>query len=65
MVPLFAVLWFLDHKYAPISTAATFIAAAVTDWLDGFLARKARRDTDASWCGVSPGMSRIQWAADS
>ena len=40
MVPLFVALWFHTHQYASISTALVFVLAAVTDWLDGYLARK-------------------------
>lgn len=33
---------FTTHQYASISTALVFVLAALTDWLDGFLARKVR-----------------------
>lgn len=42
MVPLFAGLWFVPLRFAPICTAAVFGLAAITDWLDGYLARRVR-----------------------
>lgn len=36
------VQWYQTHQYASISTALIFVLAALTDWLDGFLARKVR-----------------------
>lgn len=42
LVPLFVVLWHTTHEKASIATAGVFIAAAVTDWLDGYLARRVR-----------------------
>ena len=40
LVPVFVCLYFLKARLAPITAAIVFIAAAITDWLDGFLARK-------------------------
>ena len=40
LVPVFAVVWFLPHRLAPFICAVTFNLAALTDWADGYLARK-------------------------
>ena len=42
LVPVFVVLWFSTARWAPVSAALVFIAAAITDWLDGYLARLVR-----------------------
>lgn len=42
MVPVFVLLWFAAHRLASIATAAVFVLAALTDWLDGYLARKMK-----------------------
>jgi hypothetical protein len=41
LVPVVVGLWFSTHRLAPLAAAGTFVGAAVTDWADGFLARKA------------------------
>ena len=41
--PVFFALWFVEHgdaAWAPPAAAAVFAAAALTDWLDGYLARR-------------------------
>ena len=40
MIPLVVVLFFMPQEWAKAATAWTFIAAAITDSLDGYLARK-------------------------
>lgn len=42
LVPVFVVLWFHPHQLAPLMAAITFIVAAITDWADGYLARRVR-----------------------
>ncbi len=39
-IPVLVVLLFFDTRWAGFWAAAVFSAAAVTDWLDGWLARK-------------------------
>ena len=39
-VPILVILWFHPARLAPLLAAITFIVAAVTDWADGYLARK-------------------------
>ncbi|CAK0785707.1 hypothetical protein CVIRNUC_008918 [Coccomyxa viridis] len=45
MVPVLVVLWFLPHRLAPLASALTFIFAAITDWADGYLARRMKAVT--------------------
>ncbi|HEY7883551.1 MAG TPA: CDP-diacylglycerol--glycerol-3-phosphate 3-phosphatidyltransferase [Cellvibrionaceae bacterium] len=40
LIPLFVVVFFLPFKYAHFTAAMIFSAAAITDWLDGYVARK-------------------------
>jgi len=40
LVPCFVVLFYLPGKWSNLSAALTFAVAALTDWLDGFLARR-------------------------
>jgi CDP-diacylglycerol--glycerol-3-phosphate 3-phosphatidyltransferase/cardiolipin synthase len=39
-IPVFAVAYFLPWRHAPVLCALLFAAAALTDWLDGYLARR-------------------------
>lgn len=40
MIPLFAVSYYLPYRDAHIMTTFIFVLAALTDWLDGYLARR-------------------------
>ncbi len=42
MVPVMFLLWELEWRFSPITAGVVFIAAALTDWLDGYLARRVR-----------------------
>ena len=46
MVPVLVVLWFLPYRLAPLASALTFIFAAITDWADGYLARRVSLSSD-------------------
>ncbi len=46
LIPVFVVLFYLPVEWARISCALVFAIAAVTDWFDGYLARR--------WGQVSP-----------
>ncbi|KAF5453487.1 hypothetical protein F2P56_028385 [Juglans regia] len=41
-VPLLVSTFYVDSWWGPTATTSIFISAAVTDWLDGYLARKMR-----------------------
>jgi CDP-diacylglycerol--glycerol-3-phosphate 3-phosphatidyltransferase len=40
LIPVLVLLFYLPYHWAPLATAAVFIMAAITDWLDGYLARR-------------------------
>jgi CDP-diacylglycerol--glycerol-3-phosphate 3-phosphatidyltransferase len=40
LIPVFVVLFYTDTRWAHAATALVFALAAVTDWLDGYLARR-------------------------
>lgn len=40
LIPLFVIVFFLPWKWAHFSSAMIFSIAAITDWLDGYVARK-------------------------
>jgi len=39
LIPLFVLMFYLPANWAYLATAIIFLLAAVTDWLDGYLAR--------------------------
>ncbi|ROS00277.1 CDP-diacylglycerol--glycerol-3-phosphate 3-phosphatidyltransferase [Sinobacterium caligoides] len=45
LIPVIVVIYYLPWHYADITAAAIFMAAAATDWLDGYLARKLNQST--------------------
>ncbi len=40
LIPVLVFFFYLPYHWAPLATAAVFILAAITDWLDGYLARR-------------------------
>ncbi|MGR9086924.1 MAG: CDP-diacylglycerol--glycerol-3-phosphate 3-phosphatidyltransferase [Gammaproteobacteria bacterium] len=45
LIPLLMVVFYLPWDYANVVCTAIFIAAGITDWLDGYLARKMQQET--------------------
>jgi len=43
LVPVFALVFYLPFKWAHIASAIIFTIAALTDWADGFIARKLQQ----------------------
>ena len=44
-IPLLAIVYYLPWEYSNWLCTGIFIAAAITDWLDGHLARKMELET--------------------
>ncbi len=40
LIPILVVVFYLPYPWVPAATALIFTLAAVTDWLDGYLARR-------------------------
>ncbi len=40
LIPVLILFFYLPYAWASLATAAIFILAAITDWLDGYLARR-------------------------
>ncbi|MFC3395123.1 CDP-diacylglycerol--glycerol-3-phosphate 3-phosphatidyltransferase [Brenneria rubrifaciens] len=45
LIPFFVLAFYLPFVWAPIVCALIFVFAAVTDWFDGFLARRWKQTT--------------------
>ena len=45
LIPFFVLAFYLPYTWAPLACASIFVIAAVTDWFDGFLARKWKQTT--------------------
>lgn len=40
LIPVFVVIYYLPYQWSPLASAGVFTLAAITDWFDGYLARK-------------------------
>lgn len=45
LIPCIVVVYYLPYKWTPYAAAFIFGLAAVTDWFDGYLARKLNQST--------------------
>lgn len=45
LIPLLAIVFYLPWQYSNIACTVIFIVAGITDWLDGYLARRMRLET--------------------
>ena len=43
LIPFFVLAFYLPFSWAPVVSAAIFVIAAMTDWFDGFLARRLNK----------------------
>jgi CDP-diacylglycerol--glycerol-3-phosphate 3-phosphatidyltransferase len=43
LIPVLVVVFYLPAQWSPLLSAAIFGLAAITDWLDGFLARRLKQ----------------------
>ncbi len=46
LIPILVVVFYLPFNWTGLAAAAIFTAAAITDWFDGYLARKLNQFTD-------------------
>jgi CDP-diacylglycerol--glycerol-3-phosphate 3-phosphatidyltransferase len=46
LIPVLAVVFYLPYGWTNFATAAIFIAASLTDWLDGWIARRYEQYSD-------------------
>ena len=40
MIPVLVIVYYLDYKWTNIAATAIFVFASITDWLDGWIARR-------------------------
>lgn len=45
LIPFFVLVFYLPVTWSPFAAALIFCVAAVTDWFDGFLARRWNQST--------------------
>jgi len=62
LIPVFAVLFYLPVPWAHVAVTAVFAIAAITDWLDGYLARRWQQ-TSAFGAFLDPVADKLMVAA--
>ncbi len=62
LIPVFAVLFYLPVPWAHVAVTVVFAIAAITDWLDGYLARRWRQ-TSAFGAFLDPVADKLMVAA--
>ncbi|GAA5523535.1 CDP-diacylglycerol--glycerol-3-phosphate 3-phosphatidyltransferase [Microbulbifer aestuariivivens] len=45
LIPVFVLVFYLPYQWSYFASAIIFSAAAITDWLDGYIARKLNQST--------------------
>ena len=45
LIPVFVLLFYLPFSWSFLASAVVFVLAALTDWLDGYLARRLNQST--------------------
>jgi CDP-diacylglycerol--glycerol-3-phosphate 3-phosphatidyltransferase len=45
LIPVFVVVFYLPYSWSFIASSVIFVLAGITDWLDGYLARKLNQTT--------------------
>jgi len=45
LIPVLAIFFYVPWEYSNIATTTIFLIAGITDWLDGYLARKMQVET--------------------
>ena len=45
LIPVFFVVYILDFSWSNVAATVIFVTAAITDWLDGYLARRLNQYT--------------------
>ncbi|CUR53588.1 CDP-diacylglycerol--glycerol-3-phosphate 3-phosphatidyltransferase [Serratia symbiotica] len=45
LIPFFVIVFYLPFSWAPVVCSIIFVLAAITDWIDGFLARLWKQTT--------------------
>lgn len=62
LIPVFAVLFYLPVPWAHVAVTVVFAIAAITDWLDGYLARRWQQ-TSAFGAFLDPVADKLMVAA--
>lgn len=45
LIPVLVIFFYIPWEYSNVATTLIFMAAGITDWLDGYLARKMQIET--------------------